>query len=414
MRCSAMPDGAPFCVLLIGASGVFGSRLAERLALEPGIALTLAGRRREPLEAVRKRIGGGAIRLIDRDWVEPRDLAGYDLVIDAAGPFQGSGARLVEAAIDAGIDYLDLADGRDWVVRFSERFYAAARDADVTLVTGASSIPALSHAVLDGLIVGWTQVEAIRIGIFPGNRAPRGLSVVEAILSYAGKPVRVWRDGAWRQEFGWGRLRRVDAGPAGRRWASVCDTPEQDLLVERYRPMRAAEFFAGMELGILHLGLCLLSLPVRWGWIRSLRPWSRQLLAVARWLLPFGTDRGAMLIEAYGTDADDQAVGAGWRLNAEANRGPYVPVLAALAMIRRWRDGAKPAAGAHICSGLLSLDEFAADFAKLGINAAVTTEGQRYGENIRKSRGVRNLTRTSNILACDAPASGRAQGGDKA
>src|SRR4051794_38478534 len=101
MRCSAMPDQVPLCILLVGASGVFGSRLAERLALEPGLAMTLAGRRRAPLEALSRRIGGGSVRTLDRDQIEPRDLAGYDLVIDAAGPFQGSAARLVEAAIEA-------------------------------------------------------------------------------------------------------------------------------------------------------------------------------------------------------------------------------------------------------------------------------------------------------------------------
>lgn len=362
MRCSAMPERLPFRILLIGASGVFGSRLAERLALEPGIALTLAGRRRDPIEAVRKRIGGGALRLLDRDWIEARDLAGYDLVIDAAGPFQQSSPRLIEAAIEAKVDYLDLADGRDWVVGFGERFDARAREAGVALVTGASSIPALSHAVLDELVAGWGQVDAIRIGIYPGNRAPRGLSVVEAILSYTGKPVRVWRDGGWREDMGWGRLHRVDAGPAGRRWASVCETPEQDLLVSRYRPARSAEFFAGMELSLLHLGLWTLGLPVRWGWIGSLRPHAALMLRVAQWLLPFGSDRGAMLVEA--TSGEERRT---WRLDADADRGPYVPVLAALAMIRRWRDGRRPEAGAGACSGMLSLGEFAGDFAALGI-----------------------------------------------
>ena len=379
-----MPDRPPLCILLIGASGVFGSRLAERLALEPGIALTLAGRRREPLELVRKRIGGGAIRQLDREWVEARDLAGYELVIDAAGPFQASGARLVEAAIEAGIDYLDLSDGRDWVVGFPGRFDGAAKQAGVRLVTGASSIPALSHAVLDELVGGWRSIEAIRIGIFPGNRAPRGLSVVEAILSYSGKPVRLFRDGQWQWGWGWGGLHRVDAGPAGRRWASVCDTPEQELLVARYRPTRSAHFFAGMELGVLHLGLWLLSLPVRWGWISSLRPWSRPMLRIAQWLLPFGSDKGAMLVEASGIGGDGRPAKAGWRLNAEANRGPYVPVLAALAMARRWRDGGRPPAGAQICSGLLALDDFRADLDALGIKTCgAANGGKRWGEESR-------------------------------
>ena len=43
--------------------------------------------------------------------------AAPDLVVDASGPFQvyGDPYRVVRAAIAAGIDYLDLADGSDFV-----------------------------------------------------------------------------------------------------------------------------------------------------------------------------------------------------------------------------------------------------------------------------------------------------------
>jgi len=376
-----MPERRALHVLLVGASGVFGSRLAERLAIEPDVALTLAGRRQEPLEAVRDAIGGGAVRCLDRETIEPRDLAGYELVIDAAGPFQASGTRLVEAAIAAGVDYLDLADGRDWVCGFAGRFDAAARAAGVMLVTGASSIPALSHAVIDQLVAGWRAIDTVRIGIFPGNRAPRGRAVVDAILSYAGKPVTVWKDGAWRKQWGWGGLKRVDAGPAGKRWASICDTPEQMLLVERYRPRISAEFHAGMELSVLHLGLGALSLPVRWGWTGSLRPWAGPLLKVAQWLLPLGSDKGAMLVAVEGEDGAGRMVTAKWRLNADSNRGPYVPVLAAVALVRRRRDGVEPAPGARNASGLLELDDFAVDLADLHITSVMTLEPVNLAEH---------------------------------
>lgn len=365
MRFSAMPDPAPLHVLIIGASGVFGSRLAERMALEPGIAMTLAGRRRLPLEQLTKRIRGGAVRCLDRNCIAARDLAGYDLVVDAAGPFQESDHVLIDACIAAGVDYIDLADGRDWVVGFADRFDSSAKAAGVSLITGASSIPALSHAVLDEMTAGWQSIDAIRIGIFPGNRAPRGLSVVEAILSYTGKPVRVWTEGRWQDKWGWGDLHRVDAGAAGRRWASICDTPEQQLLVERYRPRRDALFFAGMELSVLHVGLWLLSLPVRAGLTRSLRPVSRQMLAIAQWFLPFGTDKGAMTVSATGTDKHGATSHRSWLLEADANRGPYVPILAALAMVRRRRDHGRERAGAKVCSSLLSLTDFRRDFADL-------------------------------------------------
>ncbi|MBX7492886.1 saccharopine dehydrogenase NADP-binding domain-containing protein [Qipengyuania sp. 1NDW9] len=357
----------PLKVLLVGASGVFGSRLAELAACEEGVHLTLAARNLRKLEALAARLPHyvGLAR-IDRDCVKSVDLVGYDLVIDAAGPFQSSHAKLIDAAIGARVHYVDLADGRDFIARFP-RFDKDAREAGVSLVTGASSIPALSHAVLDELTKGWSAIDSIRIGIYPGNRAPRGRSVVEAILSYVGKPVRVFRDGEWQEIAGWGGLHREDIPRIGKRWASVCDTPEQDLLVARYKPRQSAEFFAGLELGLLHVGLWLCSLPVRWGWLKSLQPFALPMLKLAELIRLVGSDRGAMTVRASGEEPSGEQVERLWTLRADANRGPYVPTLAALAMIRRFRDESGPPAGAHVCSGLLDLADFLPDMEALGM-----------------------------------------------
>ncbi|MDO9369424.1 MAG: saccharopine dehydrogenase NADP-binding domain-containing protein [Sphingopyxis sp.] len=353
-------------VLLIGATGVFGSRLAERAMHESGIALTLAARDRAKLDALAARLGGLAVRGLDREHVTSADLAGFDIVVDAAGPFQSSAPTVIDAAIAARVHYIDLADGREFVAAIGDHD-AAAKAAGISVTCGASSIPALSHAVIDDLTAGWTGIDSIRIGIFPGNRAPRGLAVVQAILSYVGHPVRVWRGGRWTDVPGWGMTRRWPVPGIGRRWASVCDTPEQDLLVAHYAPQDSAEFFAGMELSLLHLGLALLALPVRWGWVSSLRPASPPLLAAAKLLLPFGSDVGAMDVIVTGSDGAGRPARAQWTLRADGNRGPYVPVLATLAMLRRFRGGRAPEPGARVCAGMLTLAESEGDFAALGI-----------------------------------------------
>lgn len=354
-------------VLIIGGSGVFGSRLAELATREGGVALTLAGRTQAKLDAVADALDPRPETLVlERDLIDARHLAGFDLVIDTAGPFQSTRPAVISAALAARVPYVDIADGRKFVADF-DSFDAVAKRRGVPLVTGASSIPALSHAVLDEMVRGWRAIDDIRIGIYPGNRAPRGKSVVEGILSYVGHPVRVFREGRWQDVPGWGRLHSETIPRLGRRWASTCDTPEQDLLVTRYRPRRSAEFYAGMELSLLHVGLWLLSFPVRWGWLKSLRPWTGPLLAIAKKLRPLGSDRGAMTVRARGEDAQGRPVEASWLLRADGNRGPYVPVLAALALIRRFRDGNPPAPGAGPCLGMLTLEDFAADFAMLRI-----------------------------------------------
>ncbi|MEM7703715.1 MAG: saccharopine dehydrogenase NADP-binding domain-containing protein [Pseudomonadota bacterium] len=362
-----MTHEGPLEVLLLGASGVFGSRLARLACEEDGIHLTLAARGLAKVETLAAEMPGDqACVALNRDTLTAHDLAGFDVVVDAAGPFQSSHSRVIESAIAARTDYIDLADGREFVRNFP-RYDEVAKGAEVALTTGASSIPALSHAVLDNLTRNWRSIESIRIGIYPGNRAPRGLSVVEAILSYVGHPVRVFMDGEWQKVPGWGFTHREDLPGIGKRWAGVCDTPEQDLLVERYKPTKSAEFYAGLELSILHLGLAALALPVRWGWVKSMRSIARPMLAAAQWFLPFGSDRGGMSVRVKGADGDGRLADRRWFLNADANRGPNVPTLAALAMLRRYRDGERPAPGARVCSGMLTLDDFSADFSRLGI-----------------------------------------------
>ena len=367
-----MSNRSPIDVLIVGGSGVFGSRLAKLARSEAGVRVTIAGRRTKPLAALAAEIGGCRIKEFDRDRATAARVADFDLVIDCAGPFQGSHTQLIEACIDAGVNYVDLADGRDFVCSI-DAFDVRAKRAGMAVISGASSIPALSHAVLDRLTAGWGRIDAIRVGIFPGNRAPRGRSVVEGILSYVGKPVRVFTDGRWNRVPGWALQGRIDCGLAGKRWASVCDTPEQQLLVDRYSPTQSAEFVAGLELPILHLGLWLLSFPVRWGWIRSLRPFAGVLLWIARQLQPFGSDRGAMIVEARGRDASGRDAEAKWILEATANLGPYVPVLAALALIRRMRDGWMPEHGAYPCSGILRLDELESLLDEIGIRYSATS-----------------------------------------
>lgn len=358
----------PIRVLLVGATGVFGRRLAEGLAAEPGVKLVLAGRTKRRLKSLRRALPGWSrICPLDRDRATAAMLreTGADLVIDAAGPFQGSGSALVEAAIDARIHYIDLADGRDFVANI-RRYGAAAQRAGVAVIVGASSTPALSHAVLDRMTRGWRRIDTIRVAISPGGRAPRGKSMVRAILSWAGRPVRVFREGGWAQEPGWGAARELDFPGVGRRMVSLCETPDLDLLAERYQPRIAAEFLAGVEPRPLHHALILAGMAVRWGWLQSLMPLDGPARLFAAIMARFASNRGGMLVESWGCDGGGTPIMARWSLAARGN-GPHVPTLAALALVRRIRDGELAFRGAGPCTGILTLEDFRHDFERLGI-----------------------------------------------
>ncbi len=353
-------------VILVGATGAFGERLARLLAAWPDTQLVLSARRSAPLHALAAELGCEAARF---DRHRPDDLAALApwAVVDAAGPFQTSDLRLARAAIAAGAHYVDLADARDFVAAFPDALDAQARAAGVLAVTGASSTPALSNAVLDRLTASWRAVDDVAVAISPGARAPRGLSVMQAILSYVGRPVRLFTGGRWTQALGWSGVRRLDFPGLGPRLASLCETPDLDILPARFAVRREARFMAGLELAPLHLGLWLLSWAVRWRLIGSLVPLARPLLWAAGLVANLGSDRGGMLVAANGQGPDGARIAARWGLWAEEGAGPNVPVAAAAAVLRGLANGQIGARGAQACVGLLNLDQILAELALLPI-----------------------------------------------
>jgi NAD(P)-dependent dehydrogenase (short-subunit alcohol dehydrogenase family) len=352
-------------VLVIGAGGVFGSRLAKGLVRD-GFEVVVAGRSLQRAEVTRAEVGAASAAALDTRNLTAADLTatGAGIVVDAAGPFQGAEPRVARAAIEAGLSYVDLADARDFVAGFGA-LDADAKAGGVTALTGASSTPALSNAVLDALTEGWMRIDAVEAAISPGARAPRGRSVTEAILSWLGRPVRVFENGRWGHRTGWGEVWTRDFGPAGRRRLSLCETPDLDVLAERFRPTDRALFMAGLVPGLAHWGA--------WGLARLVkatgadpRPLAGVVMKLSERTSAFGDDRGAMRVEATGRDAQGRAVRAVWLLVAPPGVGPVTPGIPALAAVKAMAAGRlKP--GARACVGELALAELEAELAVHGI-----------------------------------------------
>lgn len=365
-------------VLVIGAAGVFGARLAQGL-LDAGFEVVLAGRSADKArtQAARLAVGRDPARIhtaiLDTRTLTPDQLivTGASIVADAAGPFQGAEPTTARAAIAAGLHYVDLADGRDFVAAFPA-LDAAARAAGVVALTGCSSTPALSHAVLDRMTEGWRQVVDVEAAISPGARAPRGLSVTQAILSWLGRPVRVFTGGEWTTRPGWSGLYRRDMGAAGMRRVSLCETPDLDLFVARFLPRRSALFLAGLEPSLTHFGAWLLAQVVRLTKVDPV-PLAPTLMRLSGLLSAFGRDRGAMRVMAYGVDAQARARRSVWRLVAEPGEGPVTPSLPARAAIIAIAQGALPP-GARACAGDLSLDRLQAEIERHTLTTALHSE----------------------------------------
>ena len=349
-------------VLIVGASGTFGSRLARLLARRQMFRMSLGGRDESKVKALQAELreidpqGEYAFVRIDRT------SAGADLlreigcwiVVDCAGPFQGSGTALIEAAIAARCNYIDLADSRAFVADI-KRFDGAARAAGVAVMAGASSTPALTHAVLETLTAGWRQIDTIDVAIVPGNRTPKGRSVIEGILSWVGQKVRVFREGQWQEARGWSGTRLARVEGLGARRAALADVPDLDLLVSRFRPRIRARFDAGMELWLLHWLIGLSGLCVTLRLVKSAKLFTGLGSWIALRLDPFGSSEGGMVIEVTGLDQRLETKMVRWSLKAENGDGPYVPVIPAAATIWALAKG-QTITGARAATGLLTIE----------------------------------------------------------
>lgn len=354
-------------ILVIGGTGVFGSRLA-RLLRRDGFEVIVASRRVSAAQKVADEIGAEALAL-DRE----KDLSGIletlaDVVVDAAGPFQSYGDRpyrIIEFCIANRLHYFDLSDDAAFtsgVVRFDVH----AKHAGVTIISGASSVPAISAAVVADLAAQMTKIDSIETAILPGNQAPRGRSVIASILAQVGAPLRLWRDGAWTAPKAWEEPETYVLAPGIRRTARLIGAPDLELFPERFKA-RSVTFRAGMELPVLNFALSAygalrqLGVLQPWQWFVSLAQ------AIGRATESFGSDRGGMIVSVVGEVANDW-VERRWTLFAEAGEGPFIPTTPIRAHLRKL---SQLAPGARPAIHDLTLGEIATAMSDLAIRSSV-------------------------------------------
>ena len=388
-------------VLLIGATGEFGSRLARHLARLPEIDLIVTSRRLARAQAAARDVAAttGGARVSGLAFDRAQGVAATLLetrpwlVIDASGPFQGANFTTARAAIEAGAHWIDLADARDYILSFPAALDALARAKGVAAFTGASSTPALSDAAVRALTLGWQRIDTIDLAIFPAGKTRVGRAVLEAVLSYAGSPVTVWREGRFETVTGWGSLERRHLPHFGIRSLSPVETADADLLAAAFAVTSRVAFCAGLESRFERSGMLAIARLRRRGWLGDVRKFAPILEKGRSLTRLFASNDGGMAIDVRGLGAHGKATVARWFLLAERGDGPYVPVMAALALTRKLLLGLETK-GATIAGPCLTLAEIEAEMAPLALTTSVshiTTEGPSQFEAACSSLDYREL-----------------------
>lgn len=351
-------------VLILGGYGNFGAYISQALAQSPEIRLLVAGRSLEKARKFAAELGltaAHAVRLDADVTTLSGDLRvlGIDTLIHTAGPFQGQDYRVARACVEVGCNYIDLADGRDFVANIG-KLDEAARAAGVVLASGVSSVPALSAAVVDEFLPQFSRLDSIRMGIASGAKTP-GLATLRAVLGYCGRPFTRLEDGLWKRVYGWQDLqRRRYPQPVGSRWLGNCDVPDLAVFPQRYPGVRTVTFHAGLGIPLSHLAVWALSWLVRGGWIRNLASWAAPLHWLSRCLERLGTRNSAMHVEMAGLGRSGAPLVRTWHILALDHAGPNIPCGGAIALARKLASGVGLPAGARPGVGLLTLEEYLA------------------------------------------------------
>ncbi|NBV05903.1 MAG: saccharopine dehydrogenase [Proteobacteria bacterium] len=349
-------------ILILGGYGNFGKRISTSLA-KAKLPIIISGR--DPKKAqnlaneLAKKFPNSLVAITAIDTKKNfsktlKELNPY-LVINTVGPFQTSDYSVAKDCITQSINYIDLADGRDFVCEISTLNQAAQNSGSI-VISGASTVPGLSSAVLEKFKTQFSKIDSLTFGIAPGQKAERGLATTKAILTYIGKPLKP-SAGSSKIRYGWQDLYRIKYPEIGSRWMANCDIPDLDLLPSRYN-IDSIKFSAGMENSFLHLGIWFFSWLVRFGFLKNLPNHAKTLLSLSHCFDILGSNDGGMHMIIKGKDLNGKEKEVRWFIIAKNGDGPQIPTIPAIILAKKIISGNLNKTGAFPCMAMVTLDEY--------------------------------------------------------
>lgn len=345
-------------VLIIGGYGNFGRFIAKRLALCNTLTLIIAGRTLSKAQALANELNAEAAYIdINSPLLETLCELKPDIVIHTSGPFQSQGYDVAEACIDSGAHYIDLADGREFVSGINALDEKAKR-AGVVVISGASSVPCLTSALIDHYKNEFDVLDDVDYGITTAQRTTRGLATTAAILSYTGKPFKTLIDGEMQNVFGWQSLHARKYSTLGKRLLGNCNVPDLELFPSRYPQLKTIRFYAGLELPFIHITLWGLSWLVRVGLIKNLESSASLLLKLSFLFDWLGSSNSAFHMTLKGREKSGNNKTIHFEIIAKSGDGPYIPCMPAILLAQKIANGEIQSTGATACVGMISKTEY--------------------------------------------------------
>lgn len=283
-------------IVIFGGYGVFGSLVAGGLH-EGGFEVTLAGRNGRLAHRAARLLGPKA-RAATADVTDFASccavLQGAKVAVNCSGPFRAEDTQLLEACLERGVHYVDIADARIWgrrVYDFDRRF----AERGLTLAWGCSSFPGISGALACVLAEGAAEPpDRVRCSLFIGNHNPKGYAAIRSAVSMIGAPIEAPQG----RLTGFAGFERVELPqPFGPRRLLNAQAPDYDVM-PRLLGTGHVTVKAGFELAVSNLLFrCMAACGPVWGRVAA-----RFLWLAGKPLGFMGRSGGAISVELFYPD----------------------------------------------------------------------------------------------------------------
>ncbi|KAA0918427.1 saccharopine dehydrogenase family protein [Dietzia sp. ANT_WB102] len=194
--------------LVILSAGSIAGSVARILSATPCYdELVIADIDLEKAQTIADEVGCTAAQFDAADPASIRSvIAGVDVVFNAVGPFYRFGIPIVRAAVECGVNYVDVCDEYDVaeeLIRDTE-LDAAARAADVSIVFGMGYAPGITSLLARWATESMDSAHSVDVAIAVPYTVNMGQTINEHMLHSMSGDVAQFADGAIAHLPAWG------------------------------------------------------------------------------------------------------------------------------------------------------------------------------------------------------------------
>jgi hypothetical protein len=239
-------------ILILGGYGATGKPLTKHLLAQTGHRIVIAGRHLDKARAFVDSLHSDRVTAVQADATDPASLRqalhGVDLLLVAA-PTTHHTSAVVRAALDAGVDYLDIqySDRKLETLRAHEKEILERK---LCFVTEAGFHPGLPSAMIRYAASKLDCIESARTAGYLNMGDLQYTEAVDELMEgFVHYQAQVYRNGAWTKPNSW-EMRKFDFGEGtGAKTCYSMFFEELRCLPEMYPTLKDSGFYiAGWNL----------------------------------------------------------------------------------------------------------------------------------------------------------------------